>query len=134
MLAPGLKQPFFIGTGFKSSGAAKQIVAPAGATRLLLGVMDEYHWADNEGAFTVKVNKVSLASSVRLLLHPSFSPSDADAVVNPANVTPALINAPAIISPALHAFTAIELVWPSEVGNLYQVQWTPSLDQPQGRA
>jgi len=135
VLAPGLKQPFFIGNGFTSSGAAKQVIAPAGAARLLLGVMDEYHWTDNEGAFTVEVTKVGSASSVRLLMHPSFSPTDADAVANPANVTPSVasapINAPVISSPALHAFTAIELVWPSEVGYLYQVQWTPSLDQPQ---
>ena len=135
VLAPGLKQPFFIGNGFTSSGAAKQVIAPAGATRLLLGVMDEYRWLDNEGAFTVEVTKVSSPSSVRLLLHPSSSPTDADAVANPANVapsaTPAPINASTNVSPALQAFTAIELVWPSEVGQLYQVQWTSSLDQPQ---
>jgi hypothetical protein len=135
VLTPVLKQPFFIGNGFASSGAAKQVIAPAGATRLLLGVMDEYHWADNEGAFTVEVTKAGSAASVRLLLHPSSSPTDADAVANPANVTPsaipASIKAPAIISPALEIFTAIELVAPSEADRLYQVQWTPSLEQPQ---
>lgn len=57
-LAPKLKQPFFIGTGFTSSGAAKQIIAPPGATRLLLGVMDEYYWADNQGSFTVQISKL----------------------------------------------------------------------------
>jgi hypothetical protein len=139
VLAPALKQPFFIGGGFTSSGAARQVIAPAGATRLWLGVMDQYHWADNQGAFAVEVTKVSSASTVRLQLHPSSSPTDANAVANPANATPnmtsalinAPVNAPAMISPALHAFTAIELVWPTEAGHVYQVEWTSSLDQPQ---
>jgi len=56
-LAPVLQQPFFIGDGLTSSGAVQQVIAPIGATRLLLGVMDGYHWADNEGTFTVEVSK-----------------------------------------------------------------------------
>lgn len=60
-LAPALKQPFFIGTGSTTSGAVKQIIAPAGATRLLLGVMDEYYWADNQGCFAVQVTKLDAA-------------------------------------------------------------------------
>ena len=135
VLAPALKQPFFIGDGLTSSGAVKQVIAPAGATRLLLGVMDEYHWADNEGTFVVEVTKIGSASSVRVLLHPSSSPTDADAVPNPAeanaSVTAASTIAPAMSGPELQVFTAIELVWPSETNCLYQVQWTPSLDPPQ---
>lgn len=57
-LAPALKQPFFIGCGSTGSGAAKQVIAPAGATRLLLGVMDEYYWADNQGCFAVQITKL----------------------------------------------------------------------------
>lgn len=56
-LAPALQQPFFIGDGVTSSGAAQQVIAPLGATRLLLGVMDGYHWADNEGTLAVEVCK-----------------------------------------------------------------------------
>jgi hypothetical protein len=59
VLAPELKQPFFIGDGLTSSGAVQQVIAPAGATRLFLGVMDEYRWADNEGAFTVQVTRAA---------------------------------------------------------------------------
>ena len=39
-LAPALKQPFFIGDGLTSSGVVQQVIAPIGATRLFLGVMD----------------------------------------------------------------------------------------------
>ena len=73
-LKPALKQPFFIGNGTTSSGIAKQIVAPTGATRLLFGIMDEYNWADNEGAFTVEVTRASSASLVKLMLFPSSKP------------------------------------------------------------
>ena len=64
VLKPALKQPFFIGNGTNSSGIAKQVVAPAGATRLMLGIMDEYGWYDNQGAFTVEVTQVGSASIV----------------------------------------------------------------------
>jgi len=64
VLKPALKQPFFIGNGLTGSGAAKQIIAPAGATRLMLGIMDEYGWWDNQGVFTVEVTQVSSASQV----------------------------------------------------------------------
>src|ERR1051326_5899584 len=59
VIAPELKQPFFIGDGLTSSGAVQQVIAPAGATRLFLGVMDEYRWADNEGSFTVQVTRAA---------------------------------------------------------------------------
>lgn len=58
-LAPALQQPFFIGDGLTSSGAVQQVIAPLGATRLLLGVMDGYHWTDNEGTFTVEITNVT---------------------------------------------------------------------------
>jgi hypothetical protein len=135
VLAPALKQPFFIGDGSTSSGAVQQVIAPTGATRLFLGVMDQYQWSDNEGTFTVQITKVASAPAVQLALHPSLNPAVADAVANPATAATTATAAPAILptsaGPELHAFTAIELVWPSEANHLYQVQWTPSLDQPQ---
>ena len=89
VLAPALKQPFFIGGGSTGSETVKQVIAPVGATRLLLGVMDEYHWSDNEGAFTVQVSKVGSSPSVRLPLHPCTNPADADATAGPAQTAPA---------------------------------------------
>lgn len=61
-LTPALQQPFFIGDGVTSSGVIQQVIAPQGATRLLFGVMDGYHWADNEGAFTVEVRRLYSSS------------------------------------------------------------------------
>ena len=79
----------------------------------------------------MKVTKVASAPAVRLSLHPSLSPTDADAVASTfhpnAATSTSLVNA----GPELQAFTAIELVWPSETNRRYQLQWTPSLDPPQ---
>ncbi|CAG0962749.1 hypothetical protein PHYC_00816 [Phycisphaerales bacterium] len=50
---PRLKQPFFIGDGNTASGAAQAFIAPAGATRLWLGVMDSNDWVNNAGEFSV---------------------------------------------------------------------------------
>lgn len=55
VLTPELRQPFFIGDGRSSKGEVQRIVAPAGAMRLYLGVMDEWGWFDNQGHFEVKV-------------------------------------------------------------------------------
>ena len=134
-LAPELKQPFFIGDGLTTSGAVQQVIAPAGATRLFLGIMDQYQWSDNEGAFTVQVTRAASAPPPHLVLHPSPHPTAADAVASPARFAAAaatpLDNPSSPSALQLHAFTAIELVWPSEPNRLYQVQWTPSLNQPQ---
>ncbi len=55
VLRPKLQQPFFIGRGRTSSGESKNYVAPAGATRLLLGVLDSQGYNfDNTGFFVVK--------------------------------------------------------------------------------
>lgn len=56
-LYPQLRQPFFIGDGKDSAGNVQQFVVPAGATRLFLGTMDGYEWANNQGSFTVTVAK-----------------------------------------------------------------------------
>jgi hypothetical protein len=152
-LAPALRQPFFIGDGLTSSNDVQQVIAPPGATRLFLGVMDEYGWYDNEGSFTVQVARAPSNSIVLLSLHPSLHPTTADAVANtaaaiakaavalnavsvtPPDVTPAtspnVSPATTIPGPELHAYTAIEISWPSENNRSYQVQWAPSLDSPQ---
>jgi len=57
-LHPALRQPFFIGDGLTSSGVTQQFIAPGGATRLFLGPMDSWNWADNVGGFTVTVTVV----------------------------------------------------------------------------
>ncbi len=54
-VAPGLKQPFFIGTGLNVSNAVVQFIVPAGATRLFLGTMDGSGWYNNVGSFAVGV-------------------------------------------------------------------------------
>jgi hypothetical protein len=57
-LQPVLRQPFFIGAGLTSGGVTQQFVAPPGATRLFLGIMDNVFY-DNSGSFTVAVTCVS---------------------------------------------------------------------------
>lgn len=131
VIAPALKQPFFIGDGLTSSGAVQQVIAPAGATRLLLGVMDEYNWSDNEGAFVVEVTRVGAASSIHLSLNPSANPTDKDVVAYPTTAAPDGASRPTpsafVDDRELHLFTAIELVWHAEAHRRYQVQWTESL-------
>ena len=142
-LTPVLKQPFFIGDGLTSSGAAQQVIAPVGANRLFLGVMDAYSWYDNEGEFTVQVTQEAAASKIQLALHPCLNPTSADAVANTAkaivkagergrlDVATDVIAKDSFPGPELHAFTAIELSWPSQASEFYQVQWTASLENPQ---
>jgi hypothetical protein len=48
-LTPGVGQIFFIGDGKRSNGALQEIVVPAGAKRLFLGIMDGYEWSNNSG-------------------------------------------------------------------------------------
>ena len=57
-LSPDLQQIFFIGDGLTGtgSGSVQTFIAPAGATRLYLGVTDGYGWANNSGAYDVCVN------------------------------------------------------------------------------
>ena len=52
-LAPALQQVFYMGDGLNSGNAAQSIVVPVGATRLYLGVMDGFGWANNTGGFNV---------------------------------------------------------------------------------
>jgi len=87
VLRPALRQPFYIGSGSTSGGVAQQFVAPNGATRLFLGVMDAYGWNDNVGGFTVTVARLpamaDLASSAASATTPAHPPAQAT-VPNPA--------------------------------------------------
>ena len=56
MLNPALKQVFFIGDGLDGVANQQLIVAPAGATRLFLGVADGWEWVGNQGGYYVRVN------------------------------------------------------------------------------
>jgi len=69
------------------------------------------------------VAEISPTSTARLALPVSSTPATAEAAVSATTATTP--------SPKLHAFTAIELSWPSETNRLYQIQWTPSLDRPE---
>ena len=52
---PSLKQTFFIGDGLNAMGTNQSFIAPNGATRLFLGVMDGFEWRNNVGSFDVTV-------------------------------------------------------------------------------
>jgi hypothetical protein len=55
-ISPLLQQCFFIGDGRTSLGVTQQVVVPAGATRLFLGTVDWFGWANNYGSFSVTVS------------------------------------------------------------------------------
>ena len=65
-LSPDLQQIFFIGDGLtgRRSGSVQTFVAPAGATRLYLGVADGTQWNNNAGVFDVCVNCGSAVSEL----------------------------------------------------------------------
>ena len=60
-LAPTLRQVFFIGDGFTGTGtgAQQQFVIPVGATRLFLGTMDGFGWANNGGSFNIVASNLT---------------------------------------------------------------------------
>ena len=66
-LAPALQQVFFMGDGLTSALVAQSILAPPGATRLFLGTMDGFGWANNAGAFDVTISAVPEPSTALLL-------------------------------------------------------------------
>jgi len=66
-LYPLLQQVFFMGDGVTSALAAQTIIAPAGATRLFLGTMDGYGWANNVGFFEVTLSAVPEPVTMLLL-------------------------------------------------------------------
>ncbi|HEV8544123.1 MAG TPA: choice-of-anchor R domain-containing protein, partial [Verrucomicrobiae bacterium] len=62
-LKPELNQPFYIGDGKTADEIAQTVIAPAGATRLFLGITDGAGWYNNSGAFHVTVKIVSPPST-----------------------------------------------------------------------
>jgi hypothetical protein len=62
-LSPQLSQPFFIGAGENSSDILQEFIAPAGATRLYFGPMDEYNWSDNTGSFQIVATDITAIST-----------------------------------------------------------------------
>jgi hypothetical protein len=56
--SPAMQQVFFMGDGLTSGNIAQTIIAPVGATRLFLGTMDGYGWANNSGSFDVTLEAV----------------------------------------------------------------------------
>ncbi|MFC7336897.1 hypothetical protein ACFQY0_06890 [Haloferula chungangensis] len=59
VLAPGLRQIFFIGDGVNDAGTRQQFVVPPGATRLFLGSSDGFGWYNNSGEFEVSICRLS---------------------------------------------------------------------------
>lgn len=50
-LSPALGQVFYIGNGATSGGDLQEFIAPAGATRLFLGIPDGFSFVGNPGAY-----------------------------------------------------------------------------------
>jgi hypothetical protein len=59
-LSPLLQQPFYGGNGQTSGGTQQQVVVPAGATRLFLGILDGWEWSNNAGGFNCTVTQTSI--------------------------------------------------------------------------
>jgi hypothetical protein len=57
-LAPGLDQIFWIGDGLTGTGtgSVQSFLAPSGATRLYLGVVDGFGWYNNPGVIDVTIS------------------------------------------------------------------------------
>lgn len=57
-VAPGLDQIFWIGDGLTGTGtgSVQSFLAPSGATRLYLGVVDGFGWYNNPGVISVTIN------------------------------------------------------------------------------
>jgi hypothetical protein len=53
-----VQQPFVIGTGSTSGSVVKSFIVPVGATRLFLGLWDDYQNEDNEGSLTVTTTQM----------------------------------------------------------------------------
>ena len=90
---------------------------------------DNCKWNDYGNGDTVLgvplygVAEISPTSTVRLSLPASSAQATGETAVRATAST--------TTNPRLHAFKAIELSWSSETNRPYQIQWTPSLDQPE---
>lgn len=56
-IAPKLQQVFYVGQGQTSTGTQQEIVVPANATRMFVGVMDGWEWDNNTGGFNVTITQ-----------------------------------------------------------------------------
>lgn len=54
-ISPAIGQTFFVGSGTNPDGSKRQIVVPAGATRMFLGIADTVAWRDNGGSLSVSL-------------------------------------------------------------------------------
>ena len=64
-LSPQARQVFFIGDGRRDNGSVQQFIVPAGATRLVIGTMDQYEWNNNVGGYSVTAHNVGTVSLVK---------------------------------------------------------------------
>jgi hypothetical protein len=64
-LSPKLRQPFFIGDGRRKDGTVQSFVVPQGATRLFIGIMDEYEWNNNVGKYTTTIHRIPQVTTVK---------------------------------------------------------------------
>ena len=87
-------------------------------------------WNDYENARTVLAEQFPLYGVAEILPMSSVRLSLPLPSATPESATLANQNTAATGGAELHAFTAIELTWISETNKVYQVQWTPSLEQP----
>ena len=65
-LAPMLRQVFFIGDGYTSGSVQQAFFIPVGATRLFLGTMDGFQWANNVGAINISVATIPIPAAAWL--------------------------------------------------------------------
>ena len=63
-LAPALRQVFYIGDGVTSGNVFQQFIAPAGATRLFLGIPDGFGFGGAPGAYDDKIGRASCRERV----------------------------------------------------------------------
>jgi len=61
-MSPLLQQPFYFGNGQTSGGTQQQIVVPANATRLFMGILDGWEWNNNAGGFNCTVTQTSIVT------------------------------------------------------------------------
>jgi hypothetical protein len=97
---------------------------PAGHTNPPSGKWNDYADADTVLGFPLfGVAEVAPASTPKLDLSPPSDRAQAQATAIPSQAS--------MPGPALQAFSAIELSWPTEASKSYRAQWTASLDRPQ---
>ena len=61
-LQPKLQQAFYTGTGKTSGNQQQEILVPAGATYLFMGVMDAWEWDNNSGTFSCTVTQTYITT------------------------------------------------------------------------